>query len=220
MRSVRATGGNLFAYLRYANLFESCLVVSVVIHLALYGVWHIKGSIIPAVSSDEIDFRQMDIDFKEIPPELLGGDTEPAPVEIQDWVEGSNRDKNSTHPVENERDPNAVSGTGTDKEGYLFPVKGDRPPRPVFNFDLKRFFPYEARKASITNRVVVVRVKVDDDGSLISSTVVSGAAGYGFDEAAIEVLRLARFVPGYRNGVPVKMVHDLAVRFVLDDSRI
>jgi len=110
----------------------------------------------------------------------------------------------------------AVSGTGTDRDGYLFAVKGDRPPRPVFSFDLRKFFPYEARRANITNKVVVVRVQVDDTGKLNSSSVVSAAAGYGFDEAAIEVLSRARFIPGYKDGLPVKMVHDLAIRFVLD----
>ena len=61
-----------------------------------------------------------------------------------------------------------------------------------------------------------MRVQVDDTGKLNSSSVVSSAAGYGFDEAAIVVLNRARFIPGYKDGVPVKMVHDLAIRFVLD----
>ncbi len=187
---------------------------SFALHLLFSGAWYMKNMIIQPVSSEDLNFQNMDIDFNEIPPELLGGYSDPSPVEMQEWIEGSNKKKDP--PAEKEIKENAVSGTGTDKDGYLFSVKGDRPPRPVFNFDLRKFFPYEARRANITNKVVVVRVQVDDTGNLNSSVVISSAAGYGFDEAAIEVLNRAGFVPGYKDGVPVKMVHDLAIRFVLD----
>jgi len=198
------------------SLFQICVAVSISVHALFYGAWYMKNRIISAVSSNDINIENMDVDFNEIPPELLGGDSDPAPIEVQEWIEGSNSNKKADVPVNEVKDTNALSGTGTDKDGYLYSVRGDRPPRPIFNFDLKKFFPDEARRANITNQVVVVRIQVDDSGSLISSNVVSRAAGYGFDDAAVEVLNRARFVPGYKDGVPVKMIHDLAVRFMLD----
>ncbi len=205
---------NIADYFRCRSLFDICISLSFALHLILFCAWYMKNMIIPPVSSEDLNFQNMDIDFNEIAPELLGGYSDPAPVEIQEWIEGTNKKKDP--PAEKDINEKAVSGTGADRDGYLFSVKGDRPPKPVFNFDLRKFFPYEARRANITNKVVVVRVQVDDTGKLNSSSVVSSAAGYGFDEAAIEVLNRARFLPGYKDGVPVKMVHDLAIRFVLD----
>lgn len=214
---IKAAVNNITDYFRCKSLFEICITVSISVHIVFYGAWYMKNHIVPVISSNDINFENMDVDFDEIPPELLGGDSDPAHIEVQEWIEGGNVNKKTDAPVPvEEKDTNALSGTGTDKDGYLYSVKGDHPPRPIFNFDLKKYFPYEARRANITNQVVVVRIQVDDGGRLISSSVVSRAAGFGFDEAAIEVLNRARFVPGYKDGTPVKMVHDLAIRFMLD----
>jgi periplasmic protein TonB len=213
---IKAVADNITDFIRCKSLFEVCLAVSISVHVLFYGAWYFKNNIIPVISSNDINIENLDIDFNEIPPELLGGDSDPALVEVQEWIEGSSINKKCDAPVNEDQNTNALSGTGTDKDGYLYSVKGDHPPRPVFNFDLKKFFPYEARKNNITNQVVVVRIQVDDSGRLISSNVVSQAAGFGFDEAAIEVLSRARFVPGYKDGAPVKMVHDLSIRFMLE----
>ncbi len=198
------------------SLFEQCIALSLALHFALFCTWHLRGNLIPAVNYDPGHFESFDIDLDNIPPELLSGHSDPAPVEVQEWTEGSNKKKKADAPADDTKE-NALSGTGADRDGYLYSIKGDRPPRPLFNFDLKKFFPFEARKANIRNQLVIVRVQVDETGKLISSSVISHNTGYGFDKAAVQVLSMARFIPGYRDGAPVKMVHDLPVRFVLDN---
>jgi len=198
------------------GLFRFCVLLSMALHLTVYGAYFIAtlpGS--REMSSDEIKLEAVDVDFNDIPPQLLGGESDPAPVEKQEWIEGTS--KTAADPLDEELNVNALSGTGTDKEGYLYSFNGDRPPTPIIDFDLKQFFPKEARWANITQKVVVVRVQVDEKGGLVSARVVSAKAGYGFDEAAIRIVNLAKFAPGYQKGKPVKMNHRLPITFVLEE---
>jgi periplasmic protein TonB len=198
------------------GLFRFCLLLSLGLHLLAYGSYFLAT--LPygrEVSSDEIKIEDVDVDFTDIPPRLLGGESDPAPVEKQEWIEGTS--KTAPDALDEELNVNALSGTGTDKEGYLFSFNGDRPPTPIIDFDLKQFFPKEARWANITQKVVVVRVQVDERGRLVTARVVSAKAGYGFDEAAIKIVNLAKFAPGYQKGRPVKMNHRLPITFLLED---
>ena len=158
--------------------------------------------------------ENVDVDFEDIPPELIGGTSTPAAVEKQEWVEGSNKDADDVE--EEDINLNAVSGDGTDKDGFLFSFNGDKPPTPIIDFDLKKYFPKAARDANVTSKTVVLMVQVDADGRLITARVVSGKAGYGFNEAALKVVHRIRFSPGYVKGRPTKMVHRLPIQFVLE----
>lgn len=112
---------------------------------------------------------------------------------------------------------NPVSGNGMDKDGYFYSYTADRVPIPKVDFDLKQFFPAEAKAANITNKIVVVIVQIDETGALKSARVVSEKAGYGFDEAALEIIKRAKFTPGYINQKPVKMSHRVPVNFDLEE---
>ncbi len=200
--------------IRKTDLFKLCLYISIFLHLTGFLSYYI-ATLPVEISSDDVKVENMDIDFNEIPPELIGGTSSPAPVEKQEWVEGKN--KNADDPSDEDINPNAVSGNGTDKDGYLFSYNGDKVPTARIDFDLKQFFPPAAKAANITNKVVVVLIQVEEDGKLTSAKIVSGKAGYGFDEAALKIVNLARFSPGYIAGKPVKMSHRLPVQFTLDD---
>ena len=165
------------------NLFGAMLFLSIFLHFSLYAAYYIST----IIESQEIDSesvkQDVDVNFEEIPPELIGGTSSPAPVEKQEWVEGKN--KNGDDPIDDDINVNAVSGNGTDKDGYLFSFNGDKVPTPIIDFDLKQFFPAAAKAANITEKTVVVLVQIDETGALKSAKIASGKAGYGFDEAAI-----------------------------------
>lgn len=210
-----AIAKKFFDFVKAQELFRLCLAFSIFIHMIFFLSWYIKNLPSGDISSDDLRIENLDIDFEDIPPELLGqAKSDPAPVEKNEWIEGTSKD--AADAAKDDVDINALSGSGTDREGYMFSVNGDRPPTPIINFDLRKYFPPDAKAANITNKVVVVQVRIDEDGSLKSARVVSGKAGYGFDEAAIEVVKRARFVPGYVKGKPTKMVHELPIRFVLE----
>ena len=81
---------------------------------------------------------------------------------------------------------NRISGTGTDPDGYLSSKLGDHPPIPLIDFDLNRFFPVEAKSASITRKTVVLHMQIDEDGSIKSAKISSPPSGYKFDEAVMK----------------------------------
>lgn len=200
--------------IKKTDLFKLCIFLSLFLHLSGFLAYYI-ATLPVDISSDDLKIENIEVDFNEIPPELIGGKSSPAPVEKQEWVEGKN--KNADDPSDEDINPNAVSGNGTDKDGYLFSYNGDKQPTPIIDFDLKQFFPAQAKAANITSKTVVVLIQVEEDGKLTSAKIVSGKAGYGFDEAAIKIVNMARFSPGYLGGKPVKMSHRLPISFVLDD---
>ena len=200
--------------LKTKYLFSSMLIISIFLHGSIYGAYWIAQRI-NIEDFDSSNIQESDISLDEIPPELIGGNSSPAPVEKSEWVEGSN--KNADDPSDEDINVNAVSGNGTDKDGFLFSFNGDKPPSFVLDVDTKQFFPPAAKAANITEKQVILLVQVDETGKLISAKVVSGKAGFGFDEAAIKVVSLAKIYPGYIKGKPVKMAHRLPINFTLDE---
>ncbi len=197
------------------NLFGTMLFLSVFLHFSVYAAYYISTIIEPEeIDSDSIK-QDVDVNFEEIPPELIGGTSSPAPVEKQEWVEG--KKETGDDPIMEDINVNAVSGNGTDKDGYLFSFNGDKVPTPIIDFDLKQFFPAAAKSANITEKTVVILVQIDETGALKSAKIASGKAGYGFDEAAIKIINMARFSPGYVAGKPVKMSHRVPINFTLDE---
>ncbi|MCL2025603.1 MAG: energy transducer TonB [Leptospirales bacterium] len=203
--------------IRVGSLFRVGLIISLSIHIVVASAYIVKtyvfGSGVGIVSS-AMDLRPIEIDM-DIPPELLGGRSSPAPVEKQEWVEGQK--KTGDDPETEDVSMNKVSGDGTDKDGYLFSFNGDRPPTAIINFDLRRYYPEAAKAANILEYTVTVLVQIDEKGKLISASIASGQAMYGFNDAALKVVNRARFAPGYKEGKPVKMVHHLPIRFILEN---
>ncbi|MCW7460636.1 energy transducer TonB [Leptospira limi] len=197
------------------RVFHICLAASLFIHTATYAGYRISQLRGDEVVEDSA-FEDVDVNFEEIPPELIGGTSSPAPIEKQEWVEGSNKDK-ADEPDNSDINPNQLSGNGTDKDGYLFSFNGDKMPTAIIDFDLKEYFPPQAKAANIMEKQVVLLVQVNEDGSLQSAKIVSGRAGYGFDEAALKLIKRVRFSPGYVQGQPKKMAHRLPITFSLED---
>ncbi|PJZ70920.1 energy transducer TonB [Leptospira perolatii] len=168
------------------------------------------------VDSERLEIEDIEVDIQDIPPELVGGENSPAPVEKQEWVEGTKKD--GEDPEEQDVDFNKVSGDGTDKDGYLYAVYGDRPPTPIIDFDLRDFFPPKAKQQGISYAKTIVEVRVDEQGNLVDARVIKAdIRKYGFEEAAINIVKYARWSPGYLNGRPTRMNHRIPVNFNLED---
>jgi len=160
-----------------------------------------------------MDLNQTEIEM-DIPPELIGGDTSPAPVEKQEWIEGTK--KTGADQKEEDINTNKISGDGTDENGYLFAM-GDNAPQMIMDFDPSQYYPTAAKAANIKRYVVTLYIQVDETGKLITANIASGKALYGFNEEAIRMVKNARFSPGYKDGKRVKMSRYLTVNFVMPD---
>jgi periplasmic protein TonB len=201
--------------------FTLCLVFSITLHGVGYGAYFISS--LPSFADDDsvydanaLKVKDVDVDFIDLPPSVpLGGDSNPAPVEKEEWIEGTGTDKPDAENTD--VNVNRLSGDGTDADGYMFADLGDRQPEAIIDFDLKRYFPAAARSANITSKTVMVQIQVNDDGSLKSAKIISPPSGYGFDEAAMKVLERIRFRPGKIGGRPVKMVYRQPITFMLED---
>jgi len=197
------------------HLFRLCLIISFLIHFVAAGSYFITNGLPTSTIGLENAMNLERPDFEiDIPPELIGGDSNPAPVEKQEWVEGSS--KTGADPEEKEINTNQISGDGTDKDGYLFSFNGDMPPKPIIDFDLRQYYPAEAKSANIKEYQVTVLVQIDEIGSLISVNIASGKAPYGFNESALKAVKRMRFSPGYKKGQRVKMAHYLPITFRLE----
>jgi len=90
------------------------------------------------------------------------------------------------------------------------PVGGDAAWAKFLRKNLR--FPSEAQDAGVGGRVILSFV-IEKDGKL-SNIVVDRAAGHGFDEEALRVLRLAKaWKPGIQNGQPVRVKYEIPINF-------
>lgn len=77
-------------------------------------------------------------------------------------------------------------------------------------------FPPAAQEAGIGGRVIVSFV-IEKDGRLTDITIVKGV-GYGMDEEAARVLKLAKpWKPGIQNGNPVRVRYTIPMNFQLSE---
>jgi len=77
-------------------------------------------------------------------------------------------------------------------------------------------YPNEAQDARVSGRVLVSFI-IEKDGKL-SNIVVERAAGYGFDEEALRVLKMAKaWKPGMQNGQPVRVRYLIPINFQLSE---
>ncbi len=74
-------------------------------------------------------------------------------------------------------------------------------------------YPDEAKRAGIEGRVFV-QFTVDEKGDVIDAEVVQGI-GYGCDEAALNAVRQAKFIPGQQDGVVVRVRMSIPITFKL-----
>ena len=212
---------NIKQTIQRIDIYRLCLAFSIFIHGAAYGAYYISN--LPQSENgekvyDAKNFKavNVDVDFIDLPPPgLLGGSSNPAPVQKEEWIEGTG--KNAKDAENTDVNINRFSGDGTDPDGYLSSDFGDRAPVPIIDFDLNRYFPPAARSANITRKTVIVQLQINEDGAMKSVRITSPPSDYGFDEAALKVVQKIRFKPGIAGGRPVKMLVKLPITFVLED---
>ena len=78
---------------RYLSLFWSCILVSFLLHVSTVGTYLLNTLSFgrDTVNSDTLNMQDAEFDFSDIPPELIGGTTNPAPVE--EGMGGRNRQR-------------------------------------------------------------------------------------------------------------------------------
>lgn len=72
-------------------------------------------------------------------------------------------------------------------------------------------YPLSARRANIQGRVILAFV-VDENGNVLSPIVTMGPS-HGLDTEAVRVLSGAEFIPGRKDGKPVKMIMSMQFLF-------
>jgi len=78
-------------------------------------------------------------------------------------------------------------------------------------------FPVMAQEQGVSGRVIMSFV-IEKDGHL-SNIAVERGVGFGLDEEALRVLKLARpWKPGMQNGQPVRVKYVIPIKFQLADS--
>jgi len=102
------------------------------------------------------------------------------------------------------------SGGGTGGGPYR-PGSGIEPPRLLR--EVKAEYTEEARRRSVTGDVLL-EIVVRSDGSVGDVRLVRGL-GSGLDQRAVQAVRQWRFDPARRKGVPVDVLVEVAVEFIL-----
>lgn len=74
-------------------------------------------------------------------------------------------------------------------------------------------YPEIAKKAGISGKVYVMAF-IDESGSVTDVQVIKGIGG-GCDEAAVEAIKKAKFLPGKNQGQPIKVKMSLPINFQL-----
>ncbi len=123
----------------------------------------------------------------------------------------------------------SISGNGTGKKQIVTePVIAVATPpvrcvsqMPDFAGDMGAYiskhlrYPDAARSAGIEGQVMIEFV-VNEDGSVSNARVVRGIGG-GCDEEALRMVNsMPKWKPGKQNGMPVKVIFALPIKFVLD----
>ncbi len=74
-------------------------------------------------------------------------------------------------------------------------------------------FPAMALELDKEETRVHLRVLVDESGQVIEAEIVGEEQGFGFDQAATSVAMRSTYEPATKDGVPVKVWHELVVEF-------
>jgi len=120
-------------------------------------------------------------------------------------------------------DASGTSGSAPDNNIYTtvglevmpFPVGGKEAWSKFLSRNLR--YPESAQEQQVSGRVMLSFV-IEKDGHL-SNIVVDQGAGYGFDEEALRVLKLAKaWKPGIQNGQPVRVKYTIPINFQYNEN--
>jgi len=99
--------------------------------------------------------------------------------------------------------PGSERSETTKKKIFIPFYKVDK--RPEFLYKAKLQYPLRAKKLGVEG-MVILEADIDGKGNIINVRIIK-KAGFGFDEAAVNMIKMSKFTPAYSNGkaVPVRM---------------
>ncbi|QDR79865.1 energy transducer TonB [Sporomusa termitida] len=111
----------------------------------------------------------------------------------------------------------ARGGQANAGDGGGKPAAGGGRTKPAFIAGSRPAYPQAARKARWEG-AVIVRIFIEADGTVTSAAVKAGSGYDILDEAAVQAVKKWRYSPAKEGGVPVASLHDVRVRFSLDEA--
>ena len=85
------------------------------------------------------------------------------------------------------------------------------------NFKLSDYYPNEAKKKNIRKGESSLRVFIDKKGNLACYTIIKKSEQKEFDEAAIKIIKKAKYKAGEINSSPVDSYVVFPIHFSLDE---
>lgn len=101
-------------------------------------------------------------------------------------------------------------------KGYHDSKELTKKPKLKIRFNLRDYFPIAAKEKGIKTGKTIVQIFLNKKGKLVCTSILKKSEGYGFDEAAIQIIRKAKFRPGEIKGKQVDSIVVLPVEFTLD----
>ena len=135
--------------------------------------------------------------------------TQPAPAENANSVQQSSRVTEGP-PT----DEYAKSGPAQSVPEKVFLPFYRVEKRPTFIYQPELRYPQQAKRQRIEG-AVIIDADIDENGTLIRTKVVK-EAGFGFEEAAVEMLEASEFSPAIIDGRPVAVRMRFTIEFRLD----
>jgi TonB family protein len=205
------------------NKFKNGLIISLLIHTSMF---------VLAAGTEGISFSGKETQIEMIPASELGigddltiGGAAPkiaASIVLKSYISEKYTQSNSGLPSLD--DNNVAHGNdqeiGNDNlegDGYGHGGSGDTNSGSMISGSLP-MYPARARESGLEGSLIL-RVRIEPDGS-ISDVTLRVSSGYApFDEAAERAVKKWRFRPVIRNGAAVSKIHDIRVKFKLNSFK-
>ncbi|NOY07452.1 MAG: TonB family protein [Spirochaetes bacterium] len=112
-----------------------------------------------------------------------------------------------------QRSQTGIPDSGTPKKKIFIPFyKVDK--RPEFLYKAKLQYPLRAKQLGVEG-TVILEADIDGKGKIVNVRIVK-KAGFGFDEAAVDMIKMSEFTPAYSNGKPVPVRMRFTILFKLE----
>ncbi|GEM_PF-5868411 len=86
--------------------------------------------------------------------------------------------------------------------------------RPDFLYKAELKYPLKAKQLGVEG-TVILEADIDTEGKIINIRIIK-KAGFGFDEAALNMIKMSKFSPAYSNGKPVPVRMRFTILFKLE----
>ncbi len=102
-------------------------------------------------------------------------------------------------------------------DNFLTTSKLTKKPSIKVDFKLADFYPKSAKEKNIRVGETKLKVFISKKGKLVCHSILKKSQGYGFDEAAVSIIKQAKFRAGEISGKPVNSYVVLPIKFSLDE---